>query len=466
METDRPTSSAPAPGTNRRVLVLVISSLMNLVTTFMMSGVNVALPAINREFHPDAILLGWVVTAFILGVAVFAVPFGRIADIAGIKKIFLYGMALFSLTSVATIFSNSIYLLVSLRAVQGIAGAMTASTSVAMITAVYPANERGRALGISIGAVYLGLSIGPLFGGLLTDYFGWRSIFIAVAPLMAIVFFLLLSGVKGEWCASKGEKFDYSGSLIYGLSLVALMYGFSLLPEALGAAVTAVGVAGLLFFAYWENGRASPVLNVSLFRQNRTFAYSNLASLLGYAAASGVVFFLSLYLQYIKGFSPQGAGLVLLAQPLVMTIIAPLSGRLSDRIQPRIVASLGMALSCLGLISFCFLNSSTSIAQIIVTLIVLGAGAGLFNSPNTNAIMGSVTPRFYATASSVTSTVRTVGQTLSMGIAMIIIALIVGRQEITTATYPDFVNSARVCFIIFAAISFGAIFASLARNKA
>jgi MFS family permease len=454
------------PGANRRTVVLVISSLTNLVTTFMMSGVNVALPAINKEFHPDAVLLGWVVTSFVLAVAVFCVPFGRIADIVGIKKVFLYGLGLFSLTAVGTIFANSVLLLVALRALQGIAGAMTASTSVAMITAVYPARERGRALGISIGSVYAGLSIGPFIGGILTDYFGWRSIFIVVAPLMFVVFLLLISGVKGEWCASKGEKFDYVGSLIYGLALVAVMYGFSLLPEALGAAITAVGVVGLLAFVLWENRIPSPILNVGLFRQNRTFAFSNLASLLGYASASGVVFFLSLYLQYIKGYSPQGAGLVLLAQPLVMTIIAPYSGRLSDRIAPGVVASLGMGLSCLGLISFCFLDSSTSIIQIILTLVVLGAGAGLFTSPNTNAIMGSVTPRFYATASSVTSTVRTVGQTLSMGVAMIILALIVGRQEITPATYPDFVSSARVCFIIFAAISFGAIFASLARNKA
>jgi EmrB/QacA subfamily drug resistance transporter len=465
LETASRSSPSVGAGANSPTVVLVITSLTNLVTTFMMSGVNVALPAINAEFHPDAVLLGWVVTAFVLGVAVFCVPFGRVADIVGVKKVFLYGLAVFGLSSVATIFAHSIYLLVALRAVAGVGGAMASATSVAMITAVYPAKERGRAIGISIGAVYAGLSIGPFVGGILTDYFGWRSIFVVVAPLMFIVLLLLFAAIKGEWCNSRGEKFDYAGSLIYGLSLVGLMYGFSLLPEIPGAILTAVGVGGLAIFTVWESRLTNPILNVHLFRQSRTFAFSNLASLLSYASASGVVFFLSLYLQYIKGYSPQHAGLVLLAQPLVMTVIAPLAGRLSDRIQPRVVASLGMGITCLGLVSFCFLSTGTTIAQVVLTLVLLGVGAGLFTAPNTSAIMGSVTPRFYSTASSVTSTVRTVGQTLSMGIALVVIAMVVGRVQITPATYPDFVTSARSSFVIFALISFVAIFASLARNK-
>jgi EmrB/QacA subfamily drug resistance transporter len=465
MKGKSPVSNEIVSGKNNQTIVLIISSLTNLITTFMMSGVNVALPAINQEFHVDAVLLGWIVTSFVLAVAVFCVPFGRIADISGIKKIYVYGLMLFTLSSIVTIFSNSVPMLISLRAVQGIGGAMTASTSVAMITAVFPAKERGRALGISIGSVYAGLSIGPFVGGLLVDYLDWRGIFLVISPFLFFLLLLLIWGVKGEWAASRGEKFDYPGSIIYGLSLVALMYGFSLLPEVSGIIITAAGIAGIAAFFYWENHSQNPILNVSLFRHNRTFAFSNLASLLNYSSSSAVIFFLSLYLQYIKGFSPQYAGLVLLVQPLVQTIIAPFSGRLSDITEPRKVASIGMGLTCLGLVSFCFLASSTSILQIVITLLVLGIGFGLFTSPNTNAIMGSVTPRFYATASSVTSTVRTVGQTLSMGIAMVVMAIIVGREEINPGNYEAFVHSARICFVIFAAICFGGIFASLARNK-
>jgi MFS family permease len=243
------------------------------------------------------------------------------------------------------------------------------------------------------------------------------------------------------------------------------MYGFSLLPEGWGIVVTAAGIAGIALFIYWEGRVGTPVLNVSLFRHNRAFAFSNLASLLNYSSSAAVVFFLSLYLQYIKGFSPQGAGLFLLIQPVIQTVIAPFSGRISDRTEPRKVASIGMAFTCLGLVSFCFLGLNTPLWQIIGTMVILGIGYGLFTSPNTNAIMGSVTPRFYATASSVTSTVRTVGQTLSMGVAMIVIALVVGRQEIAPQNYAAFVSAARICFVIFAVICLGGVFASLARSK-
>jgi EmrB/QacA subfamily drug resistance transporter len=458
-------TNTAVPGSNNKILVLIIVSFSNLIASFMISGVNVALPSIGREFHANAILLGWVATSFILAGAVFSVPFGRLADIIGVKKIFVYGLVLFILTSIATVFSNSALLLVVLRAIQGISGAMMNSTAIAMLTAVYPAKQRGQALGISMASVYAGLSIGPFFGGLLVDYFDWRSIFIVISPLSFLLLLLMLWKVKGEWAVSRGEKFDYTGSFIYGLSLIALMYGFTLLPYITGIIITAAGCAGIAAFIYRESRNKNPILDLTLFRQNARFTFSNLASMLNYTSTASVVFFLSLYLQYVKGFSPQHAGLIILAQPIVQTFVAPLSGRLSDRIEPGKVASIGMALTCLGLISFCFLNMTTSIGQIVVTMVVLGAGFGLFTSPNTNAIMSSVTPRFYATASSVNGTVRTIGQTLSMGIATMIIALIVGKEEITPVNYPAFVTSARISFIVIASLCFIGIFASLLRSK-
>ena len=238
----------PNTGANNRTIVLVVSSFSNLVTTFMMSGVNVALPVISREFQANAILLGWVVTSFVLSVAVFSVPFGRIADIVGIKKIFIYGLALFTITSIMIVFSTSIYMLIGLRTMQGISAAMISSTSVAMLTTVYPAKQRGRALGISVASVYAGLSIGPFAGGVLIENSGWRSIFAVIAPVTMILFVLLLWRVKGEWCDCKGEKFDYTGSTIYGFSLVALMYGFSRLPEISGAIITLAGILGIMAF--------------------------------------------------------------------------------------------------------------------------------------------------------------------------------------------------------------------------
>jgi MFS family permease len=459
-----PGTEKSAAGTHNRTIILIISSLSNLITTFMMSGINVALPAINREFQPDAILLGWVISSFVLTVGVFSVPFGRIADIVGIKKIFIYGLGLFSVMSLITIFSTSIYMLIICRAIQGISSAMISSTSVAMLTAAFPANERGRALGISIGSVYAGLSIGPFVGGLLIEHFDWTRIFLVVTPVSFILLILLWWKVKDEWITSKGERFDYIGSLIYGISLVAIMYGFTELPDAIGGIITLAGILGLIGFFRWESRVASPILIVSLFRNNRPFVFSNLAALFNYSSTSAITFFLSLYLQYLKEFSPQQAGLVLLSQPIIQTIVAPYSGRLSDKFAPRIVASIGMGLTCLVLIFFGFLSKDTPVIQIICALAILGAGFGLFASPNTNAIMSSVAPKYYTTAASVTGTMRTIGQTLSMGIAMIIIAVVIGRVGITSAYYPQFLTSAQIAFFIFAVLCFGGIFASLARG--
>ena len=210
--------------------------------------------------------------------------------------------------------------------------------------------------------------MGPFLGGLLTQHFGWRSIFLANLPLGLTVIALLFWKLKGEWAEARGEKFDLSGSIIYGLAIVALMYGLSLLPEMLGVAVILIGIIGILAFVWWETRTASPILNMNLFRKNRAFAFSNLAALVNYSATFAVAFLLSLYLQYIKGFNPQTAGTVLLSMPAVQAIFSPLAGRLSDRIAPQILASAGMALTTIGLILLTFLDQNTAIGFILVSL--------------------------------------------------------------------------------------------------
>ena len=201
-----------------------------------------------------------------------------------------------------------------------------------------------------------------------------------------------------------------------------------------------------------------------LFFKNRAFAFSNMAALINYSATFAVTFLLSLYLQYVKGLSAQNAGLILIAQPIMMAIITPFAGRLSDRYEPRILASLGMALVTVGLVIFAFISAQTTFEYIIIGLLVLGLGFGLFSSPNTNAIMGSVERRFFGVASATVSTMRLVGQVLSMGIAMLIFAMLIGRVQILPAQYPALIQSIQITFIIFAVLCFGGIFASMARK--
>jgi MFS family permease len=271
--------------------------------------------------------------------------------------------------------------------------------------------------------------------------------------------------LKGEWAGAKGEKFDWIGSVIYGVTLLAIMYGFTLLPDLCGLGLVAVGVACLVAFILWENRVKSPVLHMDLFKKSTVFSMSNLAALINYSATFGISFLLSLYLQYIKGFSPEITGLILVMQPVMMAALSPIAGRLSDRIQPRLIATIGMALTTVGLVMLVFLDQNTNVGFVIASLFIVGIGFGLFSSPNTNAVMSSVEKQFYGVASGTLATMRLVGQMLSLGIVMIMFALFIGQVQILPESYPAFLTSSRTAFVVFAILCFGGIFASLARGK-
>ena len=442
-----------------------MATLGSFLTPFMGSSITIALPSIGSELAMDAISLGWVATAYLLAAAMFLVPFGRIADIYGRKRIFTYGILTYTVASMLSAIAPSAAMLIASRVLQGIGGAMIFSTGVAILTSVFPAEERGKALGINVAAVYLGLSLGPFLGGLLTEHFGWRSIFVLNVPLGLIIIAFIFWKLKGEWAEAKGEKFDITGSVIYSLMLIAIMYGFTLLPEMSGVWLILIGALGVVAFVKWEMKVESPVLNIGLFRNNTVFALSNLAALINYSATFAVAFLLSLYLQYIKGLSPQNAGLILVAAPVVQAIFSPLAGRLSDRIEPRIVASAGMGLTVISLVLLTFLGEKTSLGFIVASLVVLGFGFALFSSPNTNAVMSSVEKRFYGVASGTLATMRQIGMTFSMGMAMLLFTLYIGRVQITPEYYSLFLRSVNVAFVIFAALCFAGTFASLARGK-
>jgi EmrB/QacA subfamily drug resistance transporter len=445
--------------------VMIVAAFAAFLTPFLGSAVNLALPSIGKDLNASAIGLGWVISSFILSSAIFLLPFGRLADIIGRKKVFSTGILLFTISTFLIIFSWNLTSLIVLRIIQGISGAMIFGTSLAIITSVFPAGERGRAIGINITAVYLGLTAGPVIGGFLTHYFGWRSIFAFLVPFGIASLILIKAKIKSEWADSKGEKFDWKGSVIYGIALFAFMYGFSKLPSAIGWIFLIIGVFMAVVFIIFENTSSNPVFDIRLILRNRVFAFSGIAALINYSATSAIGFFISLYLQYLKGFDARTAGLVMISQPIAMTLLSPLAGKLSDKYDPGVIASIGMGLTAAGLILLCFLTPVTPVYAIVALLLLMGIGFGLFSSPNSNAIMSSVEKRYLGVASGVVGTMRMVGQMLSMGIAMMLIALYIGKQTINPSTYPGLISGMRTGFVIFSVLSFLGIFASLARNK-
>ncbi|MGV8092877.1 MAG: MFS transporter [Mangrovibacterium sp.] len=457
-------SETKSAGYSRNILLAIII-LNSFTNPFLGAAVNIALPQIGHEFSMNAISLSWVAMSFLLSSAIFLVPFGKMADIIGRKKIFLYGNALITLSSLLCIFSFSGNMLIALRALQGIGSAMTFGTGIAIITSAFPAHERGKAIGISVTAVYLGLSVAPFLGGILTQTFGWRSLFIVTIPAGLLVIFLTWFTIKTEWAEARNEKFDYLGSVVYMLAISSLMYGFSRLPEPVAIVLTGTGVAGIIFFIWLELRTTYPVLNIHLFRSNRVFAYSNLAALINYAATFAITFLLSLYLQYIKDLNPRDAGIVLITQPLLMTVFASVSGRMSDKYDSRILSSAGMSIIVVGLVLLACLNEDTSNSYIIASLAILGTGFGLFSSPNTNAVMSSVEKRYLGVASATVGTMRLTGQMMSMGIATLIIHVFMGKASVTPDNHDLFMKSLTTVFILFSILCFLGVFASLARGK-
>ncbi|MEI8225997.1 MAG: MFS transporter, partial [Bacteroidota bacterium] len=445
--------------------VLLVATFAAFLTPFLGSAVNLALPSIGKDLNANAIELGWVISSFILSSAIFLLPFGRLADIIGRKKIFSLGILLFTISTFLIIFSGSITYLIVFRIFQGLSSAMIFGTSLAIITSVFQPGERGKAMGINITAVYLGLSCGPVIGGLLTQYLGWRSIFAFLVPFGIISLILINRKIKTEWADAAGEKFDWRGSVIYGIALSSFMYGFSRLPSWLGWICIAIGVLMAVVFLIIEKKISNPVFDVRLILRNRVFAFSGMAALIHYSATSATGFFISLYLQYLKGLDARTAGLIMIFQPLAMTLLSPVAGRLSDKKNPGVIASIGMGMTAAGLILLCFIKVTTPNYLIVLLLIMMGIGFGLFSSPNSNAIMSSVENRHLGVASGVVGTMRMVGQMMSMGIAMMLISLYIGEQTINPATYPGLISGMRTGFLIFSILSVFGIFASLARNE-
>lgn len=445
--------------------VLTVTAFASFLTPFMGSSVNLALPAIGEEFNINAVTLNWIISSYMLATSILLLPAGRAGDIIGRKKVFTAGLVIFTLTMILLSFTPGIRWLIGVRILQGVGGAMMFGTNMAILTSVFPPGERGRAMGINVTAVYAGLATGPFLGGMLTRYLGWRSIFAVLIPVGIICIILIHSKIKEEWAESEGESFDWAGSAVYGLAMAGLMYGFSKLPTVEGWIITGTGLILMPLFILWEKRVQQPLFDLTLISGNRIFAFSSLAALIHYAATSAVSFFLSLFLQYIKGMGARDAGLVLMAMPVVMTLLSPAAGKLSDRRNPGVLASIGMASSAVGLILLCFLDEQTSIAYIILILIIMGAGFALFSSPNTNAVMSSVENRQLGNASGMLATMRNVGQTFSMAIALMLMALYMGRETINPDNYLKLISSMKTGFIVFSILCFAGVFASLARNN-
>ena len=461
MTTDPPAEISA--GTRRAAIVMIW--LSSVATAMMLSTVNVALPSIAHDLGIDAVTLSWVPMAYLLASAACVLSFARLADMYGQRRVFLCGTAGVIVASVLAACANSTALLLAARALQGFSAACLFATQIAIVSSVTPPAQRGAAIGATISAVYLGLSLGPLIGGHLIELASWRAAFLAHLPLTAVVLYLGLRHLRYEWHAEQRGAFDRVGAALYALGIVLLMLGLSRLPSLPALALVASGGALLWGFFRYERAHPAPIFDVELFYTNRVFTLSCLAALVMYTTTFANVLLVSLYLQYLKGVPPSRAGVIMMTQPLVMALISPFAGRLSDQVEPRVIASLGMAVTACGLVALALLDAASPLHSTVASLAVCGFGFSLFSSPNVNAIMGAVDRSAYSRASGAMSVMRIIGQLTSMGLVAVIMALWLGPVTIEPSVYPRLGHAISICFASGALLSLVGIALSLARGR-
>ena len=401
--------------------VLAIAAAGGFMTTLDSSIVNIGLPAIARTFGVGVSgAIEWIIIGYLIVIAAVLLTFGRLADMIGRKPIYELGLVIFVVGSILSGAAPSLGFLIAARIFQGLGGALIFSVNIAMITSVFPASERGRALGWNSVIIALGISAGPTIGGIITQYLTWRWIFYVNVPVGIIVLLATIRVLTER--AHKGQgRFDPLGAGLFAVGLASLTLGLSFGQEwgwtSLGLiAAVLIGVVALTAAIFVERQVPDPILDLALLT-NRVFASSNISFILCMLALFAPGFLLPFYFEELRGFSVVQSGLLLTPLPITLAIMAPISGTLADRIGSRWLSPLGLAVACLGLFFLSQINAQSSIGDIIWRLIFTGVGQGLFQAPNTRAMMGAAPPSEQGVASGLLATGRVIGQSLSVALA-------------------------------------------------
>lgn len=446
--------------------ILIVTTLASFLTAFISSAINVALPAISSDFALSSIMLTWIPTSYLLTTVIFLIPIGKLSDLISRELFFKIGITVFTAGTFFCSISNSGVILLISRIIQGLGAAFIFCTAIPTLISAYDKNQRGRIIGINTASVYVGLATGPILGGFFVDYLGWRYIFVFNYIIGIFIIFLGTKTLKHTPRQNfKLTEFDFKGTVIYMLMFTALFIGFSFIPQVTGFILITIAVIIFLIFLIIESKTKIPVFDFSLFRTNRVFLFSNIAALINYSSTFAIGFLMSLYLQNIKHISAKETGLLLIAQPVFMAIFSPLAGKLSDRKEPQIIASLGMSVITICLFFLIFVDPFFSKTIIIIIMSILGFGYALFSSPNSNAVMSSVESSSYSIAASTLSSMRMIGQSFSMGIVTMTFSIMLGSIKFIEIDASVLLSSIKLVLMIFVLLCFTGIFLSLARGS-
>lgn len=444
---------------------LIVVCVGYLIAPMGMAAVNVAIPALADDLQANAMKVSWLPTLYILANVAFMLPFGKLADNYGRKRIYAMGMIVNAIAAGMCAVATHIDWILFWRFIQGASGAMIFGTGIAIITSVTPSHKRGSALGTVAACVYIGLTLAPAVGGWLTEFLGWRSVFYFQIPFVIALLVFIKLKLHGEWKNEHHSRFDWVGSGIFLSFACFLVYGLSMLPSLLGFLLLALSLCSIIGFIMHQSKDKHPLIRVQLFRESRVFSLSLSTSFLMYGSNFAIIFLLSLYLQYIKGFSPAYAGQILLMQALCMAIMAPIAGKLSDRFQPRIIATLGCVIVAFGFVFLNQISTQTTATFIGGSLALVGIGFGLFSTPNNNAIVGAVKEQELGVASASMNLSRTIGNLVGMSIVNLMMHFYVGDEVISVKVLPELMDTISLALMMSLGLVLTACVVSGLRGK-
>ena len=446
------------------VLFSAIST--SFLTAFAGSALTLCVPAMGDYFHMGAASVGWIITVYAIGVAAFSVPMGKLADSTSRKNVLLIGVAVFVITSFLSIAASAGWTIIALRALQALGAAMIFATNMPIAIASAPPSKRGQTIGIVTSGVYVGLTLGPVLGGMLNHMWGWKSIFAFAGIIGIFSFAASAAGIEDVQQKDEGSRQDVAGNIIYIIMICAIIYGLTDLNSTSFAwIILAGGLLLAIVFVKVELAASNPMMDVRLFKGNPTFSLSLLTAFFQYSSTFALSYLVSIYLQVVLGFTSQTAGIILISQPLFMAVLSPKVGKLSDRMPAYKLASAGIGLCGISLLFFAFAGRGTHLVIILIALAVAGIGTALFSSPNTNVVMSCVPPSKFGVTNSILSATRTGGQSFCMAIITLIVSSTVGNVSLYEAGADNLLHTMRTGFIIFTALCLSGCLMSLQRRK-
>jgi len=448
-----------------RWLALASISISSFVISLTMSAVNIAVPAIAQDLSANAILVTWVPTAFLLANAILLLPAGRLADIHGRKKVYLTGMIVFTCACLMAYMAPNIEFLVLTRLLQGIGGALTFATGLAIVMTIFTSKDRGVALGIASATLYLGLSCGPIIGGWFTEHYGWRTLFLVPVVLGFSSICIIMLRLKGEWKNDLAEKVDWFGCLILTIWTSSFFIGISFIPQPKSFVLLFAGLIFLVYFFYQQQHSKYPLIKFKAIMENRIFSRSLMANICIYASNYPFVFLFSLYLQFIKAMSPTDAGKLMVIQPIMMAIVAPFAGRLSDHFEPRIIATAGCLIMAISFGMLQTLNTTSTNFIVGGALMMLGTGFGLFTTPNNNAALSSIDKNRLGIGSALLNLARVSGNIIGTATILMLVSIFIGQVKIEVEQLPSLSVIVHIALGISCLLSLCASYFSYSRGN-